>query len=137
VTKSVLFLVAAGTFAWAAGRAPGLPTAPEEFRVVQISHQGRLLGREPLRVRARDRVPTVHVDVAGCERNGGASVRAWVVEASGTAPMARQSAGFTGTSGSVPCGLTLPGAACRVVLCAEDQRGRRETRSFAVEPILR
>lgn len=137
MTKSIVLLLAAGVFAWAAAKAPGPPAQPDDFRVTQVAHHGRRLRSEPVYVRGWERNLLVHVGLAGCEPNAEGSVRAWVVSA-GAAPaiQPRQDYSFKGSVGSVPCPIALPGKACRVVLCAEDQRGQRESRSFTVEPIL-
>lgn len=131
--KSLLVLLTAGGLAWSAWRAPGPPTCPPDYGF-QVSHHGRGITAEPVHVRSWERNILVHLDFKGCEADRSAgSLRLWVVGAGLPEAYPRRNYEFRGSTGSVQCPVPIPAQLpCRVVICAEDNRGHRETRSFTI-----
>ncbi len=130
-------MLAAGGLAWSAVRAPGPPTLPTDY-TVRILHNGKQLGVEPVRVPRWERNLLVTLDVTGSVPNAAGlcegSLRTWIV--GGEAPEAypRRNYDFRGHAGTVQCPIPVPTRLpCRVVVSAEDYRGHRETRSFAID----
>lgn len=121
--KSIVALLAAGACAWGAGRAPGPPVMPEDYRIVRAAQAGW----QP---------PRITLELAGCQLNSQGlaegSVRVYLVNAEGaTEPLPRKDYRFKGTSGSVY--FSLPMRARRVVVRVEDLRGQREARTLILQ----